>query len=275
MVFGRLPDCDLRAATGSGSPADISTDMLEPQLRLSGFDADFQHGPSPTTASSDAPILRVVRPLPGSERQPSSVHGGVRISPHDQEPFCDLPPGSSPASADCQPCRNIRSSTRRPSRTPYLADLTDPGGTFGALPRPPERCQLLGVSSTKFTDVRNAFGSLARPPGFPSDTTSWSTDLCQTTTLAYLDDIVTITFDGLSMVYVTTVRDRHSLCTHMYIYSPSELARGFTDSDDDVPDRMGPDDSDSDDDIPDLMDPDDSDTDGDMPDLGFSVAQAA
>ena len=77
------------------------------------------------------------------------------------------------------------------------------------------------------------------------------------------------------MVYVTTVRDRHSLCTHMYIYSPDELARGFTDSDDDVPDRMGPDDSDSDDDIPDLMDPDDSDSDDDMPDLGFPVAQAA
>ena len=77
------------------------------------------------------------------------------------------------------------------------------------------------------------------------------------------------------MVYVTTVRDRHSLCTHMYVYNPSELARGFTDSDDDVPDRMGPDDSDSDDDIPDLMDPDDSDADGDMPDLGLSVAQAA
>ena len=77
------------------------------------------------------------------------------------------------------------------------------------------------------------------------------------------------------MVYVTTVRDRHSLFTHMYIYSPDELARGFTDSDDDVPDRMGPGDSDSDDDIPDLMDPDDSDADGDMPDLGLSVAQAA
>ena len=77
------------------------------------------------------------------------------------------------------------------------------------------------------------------------------------------------------MVYVTTVRDRHSLCTHMYIYSPDELARGFTDSDDDVPDRMGPDDSDSDDDIPDLMDPDDSDADGDVHDLGFPVAQAA
>ena len=77
------------------------------------------------------------------------------------------------------------------------------------------------------------------------------------------------------MVYVTTVRDRHSLCTHVCIYSPDELARGFTDSDDDVPDRMGPDDSDSDDDIPDLMDPDDSDADGDMPDLGLSVAQAA
>ena len=62
------------------------------------------------------------------------------------------------------------------------------------------------------------------------------------------------------MVYVTTVRDRHSLCTHMYVYNPSELARGFTDSDDDIPD---------------LMDPDDSDADGDMPDLGFPVAQAA
>ena len=77
------------------------------------------------------------------------------------------------------------------------------------------------------------------------------------------------------MVYVTTVRDRHSLCTHMYIYSPDELARGFTNSDGDVPDRMGPDDSDSDDDIPDLMDPDDSDADGDVHDLGFPVAQAA
>ena len=68
------------------------------------------------------------------------------------------------------------------------------------------------------------------------------------------------TFDGLSMVYVTTVRDRHSLYTHMYIYSPNELARSFTGSDDDVPD---------------LMDPGDSDADDDMPDLGFSVAQAA
>ena len=77
------------------------------------------------------------------------------------------------------------------------------------------------------------------------------------------------------MVYVTTVRDRHSLCTHMYIYSPDELARGFTDSDDDVPDLMDPDDSDSGDDVPDLMDPDDSGADDDMPGPGFSVAQAA
>ena len=281
----------------SGSPADISTNMLEPQLRLSdshtdigtdmlepqlrlsdshpdigtdikpqfrlpGFDADFQHGPSHTTASSDAPILRVVRPLPGSERQPSSVHGGVRISPHDQEPFCDLPPGSSPASADCQPCRNIRPSTRRPLRTPYLADLTDPGGTFGTLPRPPEQCQLPEVSSIKFTDTGDAFGSLPRPPEFPLDTTSWTIDLCQPTTYAYMDDIVTITFDGLSIVYVTTVPNRHSPYTHKYIYTPNELARDFIDSD-------------SDDDIPDLMDPDNSDSDDDMPDLGFSVAQAA
>ena len=74
-----------------------------------------------------------------------------------------------------------------------------------------------------------------------------------------MDDIVTITFDGLSIVYVTTVPNRHSPYTHNYIYTPNELARDFIDSD-------------SDDDIPDLMDPD---SDDDMPDLGFSVAQAA
>ena len=155
--------------------------------------------------------------------------GGIRISPHDQEPFCDLPPGSSPASADCQPCRNIRPSTRRPLRTPYLADLTDPGGTFRTLPGPPGQYQLPEVSSVKFTSTGNAFGNLPRPPEFPSDTASWSIDLSQPTTLAYLDDIVTVAFDDLSIVYVTTVPNCHSPYTHEYIYSPNELARDFID----------------------------------------------
>ena len=106
----------------SDSHPDIGTD-IKPQFRLPGFDADFQHGPSHTTASSDAPILRVVRPLPGSERQPSSVHGGVRISPHDQEPFCDLPPGSSPASADCQALQPGMSQHSSVHTTPFADSL--------------------------------------------------------------------------------------------------------------------------------------------------------
>ena len=64
------------------------------------------------------------------------------------------------------------------------------------------------------------------------------------------------TFDGLSTVYVTTMPNYPSSCTHTYINSSDEHVYSFADSDDD-----------SDDDVPDLMDPDDSDIYDDMPDL--------
>ena len=94
----------------------------------------------------------------------------------------------------------------------------------------------------------NAFGNLPRPPESPSEQALWwYHDLCQPTTMVYIDDIVTTTFDGLSTVHLTTLPP-----THAYASSPNAYFDGYTDSDDD---------SDYDD-LPDLMDPDDEPTAG-------------
>ena len=59
-----------------------------------------------------------------------------------------------------------------------------------------------------------------------------------------MDDVITTTYDGLSIVDITTLPP-----THEYTSSPNEHFDGYTDSDDD---------SDYDD-LPDLMDPPSSD----------------
>ena len=98
----------------------------------------------------------------------------------------------------------------------------------------------------------NAFGNLPRPPESPSEQALWwSHDLCSPTTLVYIDDVITTTYDGLSIVDVTTLPSNHYQ-SHAYTSSPDEHFNGYTDSDDD-------DDSDYDD-LPDLMDPDDEPT---------------
>ena len=98
----------------------------------------------------------------------------------------------------------------------------------------------------------DAFGNLPRPPESPSEQALWwSHDLCQPTTLVYIDDVITTTYDGLSMVDVTTLPNNHSQF-HAYASSPDEHFNGYSDTDSD-------DDSDYDD-LPDLMDPDDEPT---------------
>ena len=92
----------------------------------------------------------------------------------------------------------------------------------------------------------NAFGNLPRPPESPSEPALWwSHDLCPPTTLIYMDDVITTTYDGLSIVDITTLPP-----THEYTSSPHEHFDGYTDSDDDS----------IYDDLPDLMDPDDEPT---------------
>ena len=96
----------------------------------------------------------------------------------------------------------------------------------------------------------NAFGNLPRPPESPSEQALWwSHDLCPPTTLIYLDDVITTTYDGLSVVHVTTLPSNR-YPSHTYTSSLNGHFNGYTDSDDD---------SDYDD-LPDLEDPDDEPT---------------
>ena len=93
----------------------------------------------------------------------------------------------------------------------------------------------------------NAFGNLPRPPEPPlGQALWWSHDLSSPTTLVYIDDVITTTYDGLSIVDVTTLPNNHYQ-SHACTSSSNEHFDGYTDSD-------------SDDDLPDLMDPDDEDT---------------
>ena len=78
-----------------------------------------------------------------------------------------------------------------------------------------------------------------------------SHDLCQPTTLVYIDDVITTTYDGLSIVDVTTLPNNHSQF-HAYASSPDEHFNGYSDTDSDDDSVY--------DDLPDLMDPDDEPT---------------
>ena len=56
----------------------------------------------------------------------------------------------------------------------------------------------------------NAFGNLPRPPEPPlGQALWWSHDLSSPTTLVYIDDVITTTYDGLSIVDVTTLPNNH------------------------------------------------------------------
>ena len=200
-------------------PCPLTPAYIEPQARLSNIEPQIQ-------------LADIAPQLPLSDSIASLLRGPSHAA------ACSI---SSDAPVLRQSTTSIADSLSRRS--------TGPDGAFGALPRPPEQCRLPGVSSVQFVDASHAFGDLPRPPEFPSNTASWSADLCHTTTFIYLDDIVTIDFDDLSLVRVTTIPNRHSPYTQKYIDSLNELARGFTDSDDDVPELMDPDDSDADDDV--------------------------
>ena len=96
----------------------------------------------------------------------------------------------------------------------------------------------------------NAFGNLPRPPEPPlGQALWWSHDLSSPTTLVYIDDVITTTYDGLSIVDVTTLPNNHYQ-SHTYTSSLNEHFDDYTDSDDDS----------IYDDLPDLMDPDDEPT---------------
>ena len=210
------------------------------------------------------------------ERQPpTSVHGAALTSPRntkDPTGFKDILRDNDSRDAWFasikDELRNIIVSDDPPLRhleydAPGLRGFN--GDAFGNLPRPPERCRVPEVLSTKLIDTDSPFGDLPRPPEYPSDTVQLSIDLCRPTTLVYyVDDIVI--FNGFSTAYITTLPGYHSP-THEHISSSNEDVQGFSDSDDD---------SDYYDDLPDLTDPDNSDTDDDdMPGLELGLAQAA
>ena len=69
--------------------------------------------------------------------------------------------------------------------------------------------------------------------------------------MVYIDDVITTTYDGLSIVDVTTLPNNHSQF-HAYASSPDEHFNGYSDTDSDDDSVY--------DDLPDLMDPDDEPT---------------
>ena len=177
----------------------------------------------------------------------------------------------NPRSATCRPCHSTRTSVllRPPVPCPTSPRITeDPTAFQDIIPRdhawfaykdeikkliesmdPPLRHSESDVSGLRELKG-NAFGNLPRPPEPPlGQALWWSHDLSSPTTLVYIDDVITTTYDGLSIVDVTTLPNNHYQ-SHTYTSSPDEHFNGYTDSDDDSVY----------DDLPDLMDPDDEPT---------------
>ena len=266
-IFNNVPCACIsipHASTATASIYDNALGSPPPNPSLTSNPSQTEAASPKSTEST--PVLSRAASSPGSTPvvfHAASSPGFAPVIPRAASPNlphdADALRAPNPRSATCQTCRSTRTSVLlRPSvpcpTSPRTTD--DPTAFKDIIPRDayigeikrivvsmdPQESDVPGLRELK----GNAFGNLPRPPEPPlGQALWWSHDLCQPTTMVYIDDIVTTTFDGLSTVHITTLPP-----THAYTSSPNEHFDGYTDSDDD---------SDYDD-LPDLMDPDDEPT---------------
>ena len=272
-IFNNVPCACIsipHASTATASICDNAPGSPPPNPSLTSNPSQTEAASPKSTEST--PVLSRAASSPGSTPvvfHAASSPGFAPVIPRAASPNlphdADALRAPNPRSATCQTCRSTRTSVLlRPSvpcpTSPRTTD--DPTAFKDIIPRDayigeikrivvsmdPQESDVPGLRELK----GNAFGNLPRPPESPSEQALWwSHDLCQPTTLVYIDDVITTTYDGLSIVDVTTLPNNHSQF-HAYASSPDEHFNGYSDTDSDDDSVY--------DDLPDLMDPDDEPT---------------
>ena len=233
-IFNNVPCACVsipHASTATASICDNAPGFPPPNPSLTSNPSQTEAASPKSTEST--PVLSRAASSPGSTPvvfHAASSPGFAPVIPRAASPNlphdADALRAPNPRSATCQTCRSTRTSVLlRPSvpcpTSPRVTD--DPTAFKDIIPRdhawfaykdeiksiiismdPPLRYSESDVPGLREL-TGNAFGNLPRPPESPSEQALWwSHDLCQPTTLVYIDDVITTTYDGLSIVDVTT-----------------------------------------------------------------------